>query len=334
MLYSLYLKLRHLAYDKGWKKSQKASVPTICIGNVSVGGTGKTPQTELVLRRLSVSDKWAYKAVAVLSRGYKRKSRGFQIVSQDSSAAFVGDEPLQIARKFPSVTVAVDKDRIEGCKKLESADIIVLDDAFQYRKLIPSLSMVLVDYNHPVFEDKLLPWGRLRDLPSRIKEAHMVIVTKCPAQLDEWSRQEFTRHLGLRPEQKVFFTTLSYGTPQPVFPEADSRYTYASRVILVTAIANDAPLRSYLSDTYKIAKRLSFPDHHKFTRMNIRAMEAAVKEFPTACVMTTEKDAQRLRDVKKMSQALRERLFYMPVEATFLTPEQDEAFTHLLSESL
>ena len=180
MLYGLWLRIRHIAYNKGWKKSFRASTPTICVGNVTVGGTGKTPHVEMLLRRLGVSDKWAFRPLAVLSRGYKRKSRGFQIVQPDSSASFAGDEPLQIARKFPGVTVAVDKDRVEGCKKLQGADLIILDDAFQYRRLIPGLSIVLMDYNRPVYEDKLLPWGRLRDLPSRMQEADIVIVTKCP----------------------------------------------------------------------------------------------------------------------------------------------------------
>lgn len=332
MIYGLWLRLRHLAYDKGWKKSFKAEVPTVAVGNVTVGGTGKTPHVEMLLRYLRVSDKWGYKPLAVLSRGYKRKSRGFQIVQPDSSASFAGDEPLQIARKFHGVTVAVDKDRLEGCRKLEGADLIVLDDALQYRRLIPSLSIVLVDYGRPVWEDKLLPWGRLRDLPSRILKADVVIVTKCPPELDSWSRQEFGRKLGLRPEQKLFFTSIRYLPPEPVFPEADARYTYSNKTILVSGIANDAPLRSYLSDTYKIVKRLSYPDHHRFGKADIRAMAAAVKAAPTACLITTEKDAQRLREVKVVPDSLRQRLFYLPIEAAFVSEEDEKAFVEILDK--
>lgn len=334
MIYRLILSLRHLAFDKGWKKSFEAKVPTICVGNITVGGTGKTPHTEMILRKLLYSDQWAFKNIAVLSRGYKRKSKGFQIVDRDSSARFAGDEPLQIARKFPSVTVAVDKDRVNGCEKLADkvADIIVLDDAFQYRRLRPTKSIVLVDYNRPIYSDKLLPWGRLRDLPSRIKTADAVIVTKCPASLTEWDRQEFRRRLKLEDSQKLFFTTVAYDTPEPVFPEADSRYTYSQRLILVSGIANDAPLRSQLSDTYKISERLSFGDHHKFSRADIHRIEKAVKEFPTACIMTTEKDAQRLRDAKKVPDKIRQRLFYIPVKAEFFTPEEDAAFTTFICE--
>lgn len=330
MIYNLWLRLRHLAYNKGWKKSYKADVPTICVGNITVGGTGKTPHVEMLLRQLSVSDRWGYKPLAVLSRGYKRKSRGFQIVQPDSTAAFAGDEPLQIARKFHGVTVAVDKNRIEGCQKLSGADLIVLDDAFQYRRLTPSLSIVLVDYNRPVYEDKLLPWGRLRDLPSRLYKADVVIVTKCPAEIDSWTRQEMRRKLNLKPEQKLFFTTIRYAAPEPVFPEADPRYTYSGRVILVSGIANNAPLRSYLSDSYKIVKRLDYPDHHRFTRPDIREMSAAVKATPTACVMTTEKDAQRLRDARNVPDALKQRLFYLPIEAVFVSEEDAQAFGEVL----
>ena len=337
MIYRLILALRHLAYDKGWKKTFTAGVPTIGVGNITVGGTGKTPHTELILRRLLQSDRWAYANLAVLSRGYKRSSRGFQVVSRDSTAAFAGDEPLQIARKFPVVTVAVDKNRVRGCEKLMAdnhARLIVLDDAFQYRKLSATLNVVLVDWNRPVYQDKLLPWGRLRDFPSRLQKAHIVLVTKCPAEVDDWTRQEWRRRLKLSAAQQLFFTTVAYNAPEPVFPEADPRYTYSQRLVLVSGIANNAPLRSYLSDTYKIAQRLDFPDHHRFTRADIRRLRAAVRENPTACLMTTEKDAQRLRDVHKVPPEVRQRLFFLPIEARFLTPEEDRLFTETLLQAV
>jgi tetraacyldisaccharide 4'-kinase len=334
MLYGTLLAIRHFFYDKGWKKSQEASVPTVCIGNITVGGTGKTPHTEMVLRKLLHSDDWAYSNLAVLSRGYKRKSKGFQLVPRDGTALLYGDEPLQMAKKFPAVTVAVDKDRVRGCGKLADAHLIVLDDAFQYRRLKADINVVLVDYNRPVHKDTLLPWGRLRDLKSRLKAADMVIVTKCPAYVDDWERSQWVKYLRLSPEQKLFFTTLTYGAPEPVFPEGDARYTYSKRLVLFTGIANDAPLRSYLSDTYKIVRRIGFPDHHKYTRADIGTLKAAVKEFPTACLVTTEKDAQRIVDVKNVPEELRLRMFQIPVEAAFLTPEEDAAFTETLLQRL
>lgn len=361
MIYRLILGFRHFFFDKGWKKSYKAEVPTVCVGNITVGGTGKTPHTEMILRLLLQSDEWAYSNIAVLSRGYKRKSKGFQKVGRDGTALSFGDEPLQIAKKFPSVTVAVDKDRVEGChflthpeelqtskkargcldKDIPKADIIVLDDAFQYRRLRSDVNIVLVDYNRPVQKDKLLPWGRLRDLPSRLKAADIIIVTKCPTYLDEWEKGKWAKQLGVNDYsvatctgtrkkgkvQTVLFSTIGYEPMVPVFPEeADSRFTYAQRLILFSGIAKDTPLRAYLSDSYKEVKRFSFPDHHKYSNADIRKVAKAVEAFPTACVATTEKDAQRVVDTKKVPEALRQRMFQVPINVRFLTPVEEEVF--------
>lgn len=334
MLYRLVLSLRHLFYDKGWKKTYKAKVPTICVGNITVGGTGKTPLTEMILRKLLGSAQWGDKQLAVLSRGYKRKSHGFQVAGSDATARQMGDEPLQMARKFPMVTVVVDKNRVHGCEQLSGADLIVLDDAFQYRKLTASLNIVLVDYNRPIFEDRLMPWGTLRDFPSQLKRAQIVIVSKCPAELDEVERSEWRNRLQLSDDQQLYFTTITYCQAEPVFPEADAHYLYAQRLVLVSGIANNAPLRSYLSDTYKIVQKLEFPDHHHFSAGDVHSIAAAVKAHPTACLMTTEKDAQRLLDCKKIPDEVRKRLFYMPMQATFITQEEDAAFTASLMKAI
>ena len=335
MIYRLILAIRHLCYNKGWKKTSKASVPTVCLGNITVGGTGKTPHTEMILGKLQENH---VVPLGVLSRGYKRKSRGFQLAGRDATAALVGDEPLQIARKFPAVTVAVDKKRVRGCEKLSALQeppvAIVLDDAFQYRKLEASLNIVLVDYSRPVFKDHLMPWGHLRDFPSQIKRAQIVIVSKCPAELSDEERAEWRKNLKLSDEQELYFTTVSYCVPEAVFPEADAHYLYSQRLVLVSGIANNAPMRMYLSDTYKLAQRLEFPDHHRFSRADVRAIASAAKANPTACLMTTEKDAQRLRDCKKVPPIIRERLFYLPIKATFLTPEEDLAFTASLLKAV
>ena len=327
MIYGLVLRIRHLLYNKGWKKSFSAPVPTVCVGNITVGGTGKTPHVELLLRLLLA----AGKQPAVLSRGYKRKLKGFQLLPADSSAALYGDEPVQIAHKFPEVPVAVDKDRVHGCGQLAAkASCIVLDDAFQYRRLRATLNIVLVDFHRPIFKDRLLPWGRLRDLPGRLKAAQVVIVTKCPAELSAQEREAWRKDLHLSPEQQLFFTTLQYGTPLPVFPEADAHYLYAKQCTVLTGIANDAPLRSYLSDTYKISQHLQFPDHHAYSKADLRAIGRAIQASATSCLFTTEKDAQRLRDCKHVPQNIRERLFFVPIEAAFLQEEEQAAFTAAL----
>ena len=352
--YWLSLKIRHFLYDAGLKKVRSADVPTICIGNITVGGTGKTPHTEMLIRTLLQDQEWGGKNLAVLSRGYKRKTKGFQQVTADGSAAAYGDEPLQIKKKFPGITVAVDGNRIEGCdflahpeklqsskkarkcmdKNLPASDLIILDDAFQHRSLKPTLSIVLVDYNRPIFKDHLLPFGRLRDLPQRIAAADIVIVSKCPKYLDSWEKSKWTAALGIKENQHIFFTTIAYDTAQPIFKEGDPRYLYAQRLILFTGIANDAPMARHLSTTYKIVKHFNFPDHHKFTRSDILSIRDASDAFPTSVLMTTEKDCQRVRDSKAVPESLKRRLFYAPIKTEFLSPEDKEQFASVLMSYL
>ena len=366
--YSLTLACRHALYNIGLFKSHKAAVPTICVGNITVGGTGKTPHTEMILRMLLEDERWQDKNIAVLSRGYKRKSKGFQQVVVDGTAEDFGDEPLQIKRKFPQVTVAVDKSRKEGCmfltnpellqtskkaarclyKDMPKADIIVLDDAFQHRSLKPDFSAVLIDYNRPVFKDHLMPIGRLRDLPSRLSAADALIVTKCPTYIDDEQRAAWAADLGLKEfdpqtcegvrsngkRQKIFFTYINYDTPQAVYPEGDTRYLYAKRLILFSGIANDAPLRHFLCGEYKIVKHFNFPDHHKFTRSDIYSIRNASDTYPTSVIMTTEKDCQRVRDCKFVPGSLKDRMFHIPIKVGFLGDEDRNIFKSMLASFL
>lgn len=363
--YYLVLKLRHAMYDKGFiMKSKEAEVPTICLGNITAGGTGKTPHTELILRILQRSDDWAYRDVAVLSRGYKRKSRKFQQVVTDGTATLFGDEPIQMKKKVPAVTVAVDKDRIEGCSFLvhpdqlktskkgrkcmhtefPAADLIVLDDAFQYRRLKARYNIVLVDYNRPVTKDKLIPFGKLRDLPSRMRAADTILITKCPHYMEDEDKVAFLSVLGYtdyNPEtceatnkkggvQKVFFTCINYQPLKPIYEDGDTRYIYSKKLVLFSGIAKDTPLRMFLSDNYKIVKKFTFGDHHSYTRSDIKSIMAASKANPTAAVATTEKDAQRLLDCPDVPARLRERLFEVPIEVAFLSEHEETMFTDAL----
>lgn len=366
--YWLTLKLRHFLYDSGLKKVSKADVPTICIGNITVGGTGKTPHTEMLLRTLLQDEEWGGKNIAVLSRGYKRKTKGFQQVTSDGSATAYGDEPLQIKKKFPAVTVAVDSSRVEGCdflvypekletskkgrkcidKNLAASDLIILDDAFQHRALKPTLSIVLVDYNRPVFNDHLLPLGKLRDLPGRIAAADIVIVSKCPNEVNAWDKCTWAENLGIRnfdasscsgtrrngKKQHLFFSTITYDTAEAIFPEGNPRYIYTNRLILFSGIANDAPLLSYLSSNYKIVRHFRFPDHHKFSKGDMNTIASAAREFPTAVIMTTEKDCQRVRDCHKIKEELKQRMFYSPIKTVFLTENEQENFIAALKAGL
>ena len=350
--YWLTLKVRHMLYNTGIRKTYTPDVPSICIGNITVGGTGKTPHTEMILRTLLEDEEWYGKNLAVLSRGYKRKSKGFQQVVADGRALDYGDEPLQIKNKFPMVTVAVDKSRKEGCafltdpekvktskkgrrcihKDFPKADLILLDDAFQHRAVKASVDIVLVDYSRPVFKDHLMPLGRLRDLPERIKDADIVIVSKCPKYMDAWERSKWAEALGN--PQHLFFTTIEYDTAQPVFKEGDARYLYAQRLILFTGIANDSPLTRYLCSPYKIVKHFNFPDHHTFSRSDILSIRDAADAFPTSVIMTTEKDCQRVRDSKAVPESIKPRMFHTPIKTSFLLPEDKERFTVTLKSYL
>lgn len=366
--YWLTLKIRHFMYDNGLRKVHTPEVPTICVGNVTVGGTGKTPHTEMLIRTLTQDVDWGAKNIAVLSRGYKRKTRGFQQVVADGTAKEYGDEPLQIKRKFPFIIVAVDKSRREGCtfladpemvqtskkarrckhKDFPKSDLIILDDAFQHRAIKPTVSIVLVDYNRPVFKDNLMPIGKLRDLPERIAAADILIVSKCPTYLDAWEKSKWAEALGLRQfdatecsgvrkngkKQHLFFTSIGYDTAQAVFPEGDPRYLYTHRLILFSGIANDKPLRMFLSDNYKIVRHLEFPDHHKFTRADISSIHSAARAFPTSVIMTTEKDCQRMRDCANIPDNLKQRTFYTPIKVNFFSDQEREKFASTLNSYL
>lgn len=335
------LRLRHKLYDSGVWKSNGSPVPTICIGNITVGGTGKTPHTEMLIRMLEESPEWSGKSIAVLSRGYKRKSKGFQIVKEDGSAKMYGDEPLQIKNKFPEITVAVDKDRVHGCRLLSEgaetedgiktgpADIIILDDAFQYRALKPTFSIVLVDYRRPVFKDHLMPAGHLRDIPERLGKADLVIVTKCPAYIDQWEKSKWTESLGFK--GKVLFSTIRYEEPVPVFPEGDLHYIHSHRLILFSGIANDTPLAKHLSGKYSIVKRFRFSDHHKFSASDMKAIDRTAGQFSTSIIATTEKDAQRLHDSKDVTSRLKERIFKVPIRADFVSETEKRQFEEMIS---
>jgi tetraacyldisaccharide 4'-kinase len=258
------------------------------------------------------------------------------------------------------VTVAVDKSRIKGCdflahpeklhtekagrrckdKNLPAADLIILDDAYQHRALKPTLSIVLIDFNRPTYKDHLLPIGKLRDLPERVHKADMLIVTKCPYDMNSWQKCIWAENLGLRSfdaqaccgtradgkKQYVFFSQIAYDTPEAVFPEGDARYVYTKRLIMFSGIANDKPMARWLSGDYKIVRHYSFSDHHNFSRGDISSIASAAKVFPTAVIMTTEKDAQRVRDNRFVKDDLKQRMFYLPIKTRFVTEEEGGIF--------
>jgi len=326
--YYLSLKVRHWLYDTGRKKSVSYDVPVICVGNVTVGGTGKTPHTEMLIRMLRQEFR-----IAVVSRGYRRSTNGYREVSVDDDYRDVGDEPLQIKRKFPSVRVAVDSDRCRAMDMLlalredERPTLIILDDGFQHRRIVPKLNIVLVRASRPVFEDHLLPFGRLRDLPGQMKRADVVVVTKVTDEVNAGFVSSWRKKLYLTDKQSLFVTGFAYGKIQPVFPDdVEPRYGYAKSTVIFSGIADDTSFRNYLNRIYEIKYTISFPDHHNFRAADFRSIGMVSDKYYTSVVITTEKDAQRIfRKKDAVPESLRQRMFYIPVSPEVLPAVQSES---------
>lgn len=339
-LYGIVVNFRNWLFNRNLLKQQKFNIPVVCVGNITVGGTGKTPHIEYLIRLLSPKFK-----VAVLSRGYKRKSKGFHIVDTDSKVKFVGDEPLQIKRKFPDVLVVVDKNRVNAIKKIisiekeERPDVILLDDGFQHRYVQPSLSIVLTDCNRPVFEDKLLPAGLLREPLKGIDRASAVVVTKCNPDMQPIDFRIYTNGLNLYPYQELFFTTFDYDKLIPVFPELqiDSVLMNDLRkkhVFLVTGIASPEPLvRKLEHKTYNLYTKF-FSDHHNFTKQDIQSVVDMIDSIDdeNKIIITTEKDSVRFRSLTYLPEKIKNIIYYLPVRVTFLNNNERITFNKKIIE--
>lgn len=288
VLYALVVCLRNMCYNHGIFGSRSFATPTISIGNLSVGGTGKTPMVALLISLLKDTTR-----LAILSRGYGRHTKGFLLASPESTAMEIGDEPLQLSRSFPDVAVAVDANRQRGITTLEKSirpEIILLDDAFQHRKVIPTRAMLLTAYDNLYTEDWYLPTGNLRDCKSESRRAGLIVVTKCPADLDGAGQEAIRRKLNPLPNQELLFSTLVYDTQvKGLNGDLPLQELKDREVTLVTGIANPKPLVRYLVDEGLIFAHLAYRDHHTFTRTQIELLGRK------PCVLTTEKDFMRLR---------------------------------------
>lgn len=288
-IYGLVVFVRNKLYDVNIFKSASFSTKTICIGNLSVGGTGKTPMIELLIRSLSRDY-----TIAVLSRGYKRKSTGFILASNKTTVTEIGDEPYQLFSKFPSIFVAVDADRRNGIQRLEKEikpNIILLDDAFQHRKVKPDYSMLLTTYTNLYTDDWYLPTGDLRDAKYAAVRANSVIVTKCPQNLSKDNQLRVKKKLNLHSEQTLLFTYLSYNTELKSSTSSKNiTYFKDKKVTLVTGIAQPKPLVLFLMESGIAIEHLAYKDHHFFTQNELELFKT--KEY----IITTEKDYTRLKD--------------------------------------
>ena len=321
-----------MMYNTGIIPSEEFYLPVICVGNITVGGTGKTPHTEYLAGLLRENFK-----VAILSRGYKRKTRDFRIVSSSSLVSEVGDEPLQLFRKFPDNLVAIDRNRVRGIWKILQADpeteVIILDDGYQHRRLTPGFSILLSDYERLIVRDHLMPYGNLRENSGNMRRADIILITKSPADISPIHRRLIVKEVNKAPYQNLYFTSLTYNTPQPVFDTKDPAKApsdplkYAGcGIVLITGIANGLLLKEYIQKTAGELIHLSFPDHYNFKEKDISGIFKAYQGLKSQVkyVFTTEKDAVRLREFTNIAEPVRSALFYIPVGIHFLNEDKDE----------
>lgn len=323
-LYYLITWFRNFLFDKKILTSTSFSIPTIVVGNLSVGGTGKTPQIEYLIRLL----KDTYR-VAVLSRGYKRKTKGFLEVDKNITALEVGDEPLQFYQKFKNVHIAVDENRVHGIQQLihiHTPNIILLDDAFQHRKLQASFYILLTSYANLFVDDFLLPVGNLREARRGVKRANVIVVTKCPEDLSETAQQKIIKKINPVKKQRVLFTTISYSEKVKGFLNIDLQDCVDFEILLITGIANPIPLLQFLSKKNIRYKHLKFSDHYHFSEADIRKITTTFESIQSdkKMILTTEKDFVRL------SQQLKN-ISYLEIETTFLK-HQKKVFDKIILE--
>ena len=322
-LYGLGVELRNQLFELNILKSRSFTTPVISVGNITVGGTGKTPHVEYLVRLLSKEAK-----VAVLSRGYKRKTHGYLLADKDSTMRDIGDEPYQMKLKFPNIEVAVDANRCEGIDHLindeqtKDTDVIILDDAYQHRYVKPGINILLVDYHRLIIYDELLPSGRLREPIESKKRADIVIITKCPDSLNPIDYRVLTKAMKLYAYQSLFFTSLHYGAPYLLFGGDETRVPKKqdSDVLLLTGIASPEQMIDDVQPNVKSLKPLTFPDHHAFSPRDIEKINNTFAAMPeeSRVILTTEKDAARLRNVSGLSEEVKQRLLVLPVEVKFM----------------
>ena len=325
--------LRNHAFDIGWFTSKKFDLPVISVGNITVGGTGKTPHIEYIIRLL----KDQYK-VAVLSRGYRRKTSGYVKAENGCNTKTIGDEPAQIKNKFPEITVAVDEKRVNGIEQLlkdeEKPEVILLDDAFQHRYVSPGLQILLVDYNRPIWSDNVLPFGRLREMPGGIKRADIMVVTKCPINITDKEKKHYTKMLKTAKETPIFFSTICYDKPYSILKEQKTTYEIKkeTEILLLTGIANPTPLKEELERKGAKVTLMRYADHHDFTDNELQdiANKFNSLSFSNKIIITTEKDAERIIKRNNIPAIIKEYIYSLPINIKII--EKENMFNQIITD--
>jgi len=329
LLYGIVTAVRNLLYNKELLGSTRFNFPVISVGNITVGGTGKTPHVEFLIELLQAKYK-----VAVLSRGYKRRTKGFLLASENSNSQTIGDEPFQIYQKFKNTTVAVDEKRVHGIQQLKriqpDINVVLLDDAFQHRAVNPGLKILLTDYSRLYIHDSLLPGGLLRECKSGSKRADIIIVTKCPPTISNVEIVSISNKLKPLPHQIIYFSTIEYGELKPVF-NADNMQKNDSNlkkttILLVTGIVSPMPIVEHFRAANTHIELLAFPDHHHFTTNNYSEIEQKFIHLQSdkKIILVTEKDAARIVSSPNFPESLKNCIYFLPIRIQFLQNKQTQ----------
>ncbi|MFI3289028.1 MAG: tetraacyldisaccharide 4'-kinase [Rikenellaceae bacterium] len=326
-LYILGVNIRHKLFDWGISKSEEFDVPVICVGNITVGGTGKTPMCEMLIEHLSQKGR-----VAVISRGYGRKTEGYIEVQSDANYLEVGDEPLQMKLKYPHALIVVCEKRAEGIRRIieENPDVknIIMDDGFQHRYVEPKVNVIMVDATRPISEDYPLPLGTLRDSKEMLYRAQYFIVTKCPDKISPFDRSVIRRELVTMPYQKIYFTRIENLEPEAIYPET-AQFSDEQEVIAMSGIGNPLPFTQHIKDCYKCVDELTFEDHHSYTRDDFEIILQSLNRHPNSVIITTEKDAIKFLMDESVPQQLRKKIYYTPIKMKFIIDSEEELLKNI-----
>ena len=339
-IYGVGVLVRNRLFDLGMLKQKSYSIPVISVGNITVGGSGKTPHVEYLVTLLKDKVK-----TAVLSRGYKRKSKGYVLADRSVTMRDIGDEPFQMTRKFANIYVAVDRDRRNGINRLindsetKDVDVILLDDAFQHRYVKPGINILLVDYHRLIIYDKLLPAGRLREPMSGKARADMVIITKCPKDLKPMEFRVLTKAMELYPYQDLFFTTIEYGELVKVWHEDGALDITLNKerlkdmnVMLLTGIASPKQMVNDMTPLCKSISQMTFGDHHAFSRKDAGRINDKFASMPQPrVIITTEKDAVRLEETEGLTEDVRNALYVQPIHVRFMLGQEEDFNNKIIS---
>jgi len=322
VIYDVVMNIRNQLYDLKLKPSVAFDIPVISVGNLAVGGTGKTPMVEYLIRLLGSSYK-----LATLSRGYGRKTKGFRLTTAADTAKTVGDESYQLFTKYGNeVTVSVCEDRAFAIPHIldlrPDVQVVLLDDAFQHRRVIPGFSILLSEYSNPFYKDHVLPFGRLREGPEGANRADAIIITKCPSNLGENEMMKMMHEVHKFSNKPVFFSTIRYGEPTPLLGH---QQPFVNQVVLLSGIALTAPLVDYAEKNFSLIRHFEYRDHYFYTKKDLQELEAYISQYKDGplCVITTEKDKVKLESAELRDITGRLPVFYLPIEMKFIRNGKD-----------